>query len=117
MKRIVVAVALAAAVPFTLAHAAGPFDGQYMGGSPAMGRMGCPSTDATVTVADGKLTGKFMEKTFTFNVTGTVAPDGTVTGKWAAYPFTGKFTGTHFAGSYNSKECKGERPITLDKAG
>ncbi|GEM_PF-2990903 len=117
MKPIVFAAALAVVVPLASVQAAGPFDGQYKGGSPAMGRMGCPNTDATVTVADGKLTGKFMEKTFTFNITGTVAPDGTVTGKWAAYPFTGKFNGTHFAGSYNSKECKGDRPITLDKSG
>ncbi len=116
MKRIVVTTALAIAVPFAVAHAAGPFEGQFKGGSPAMGRMGCPNTDATVTVADGNLTGKFSEKNFTFNIAGTVSPDGTVAGKWAAYPFTGKFSGTHFSGSYNSKECKGERPITLDKA-
>ena len=117
MKRVFISAALAIAVPFGAAQAAGPFDGQYKGGSPAMGRMGCPNTDATVTIADGKLTGKFLEKNFTFNITGTVAPDGTVTGKWAAYPFTGKFSSTHFAGSYNSKECKGDRPITLDKTG
>ncbi len=82
-----------------------------------MGRMGCPATDATVSIVNGKITGKYTEQQFTFNITGTVAPDGTVTGKWAAYPFTGKFAGTHFAGSYSSKECKGDRPVTLDKAG
>jgi hypothetical protein len=54
---------------------------------------------------------------YTFPVTGTVAPDGTVTGKWSIYPLTGKIVGGHFAGSYNSAECHGERPITLDKAG
>jgi hypothetical protein len=117
MKRIVIAAALAVALPFGSADAAGPFDGNYSGGEPAMGRMGCPATQATVSVVDSKITGKFTENQFTFNISGTVAPDGTVTGRWAAYPFTGKFAGGRFSGSVNSKECKGERPITLDKSG
>ncbi len=116
MKRIVVTVALAAAVPFTLAHAAGPFDGQYSGGSPAIGRT-CPNSTAAVTVVNGKMTGEYQMKTYTLHINATVAPDGTVTGKWSVYPLTGKFTGTHFAGSYDSKECGAQRPITLHKSG
>ena len=118
MKRIVIVAALAAAMPFAVASAAGPFDGQYTGGSPRVrGATVCPVSSGTVTVVDGKLTGKFTESRFTFTMTGTVAPDGTVTGKFSAYPMKGKFTAGHFEGSYDSKECGTERPITLDKAG
>jgi hypothetical protein len=116
MKRIVIAAALAVALPLGLANAAGPFDGQYTGGASAVGRT-CPILTGTVSVVDGKLAGKFSESRYTFNMTGTVAPDGTMTGKWAAYPMTGKFTGGHFEGTYVSKECGSERRITLDKAG
>jgi len=99
------------------AYGAGPFDGQYAGGSPGMGRMGCPATTATVTITDGKITGNYKVSSYTFPITGKVAPDGTVTGKWSAYPLTGKFAGGHFAGEYTSKECGGGRSITLDKTG
>jgi hypothetical protein len=117
MKRIVIAAAFAVALPLGLASAAGPFDGQYTGGSPPMGRMGCPASTATVTITDGKITGNYKIAAYTFPVSGTVAPDGTVTGKWSAYPLTGKISGSHFEGSYTSTECHGARPISLDKNG
>jgi len=117
MKRFVIAAAVAVALPLGLATAAGPFDGQYTGGSPGSGgRTGCSATIATVTITDGKISGKYTERNYTFPITGTVAPDGTLTGKWSVYPISGKLAGGHFASSYNSKEC-GERPIALDKAG
>jgi hypothetical protein len=120
MGRIVFAAAVAVAIPLGLAGAAGPFDGQYTGGSPPTGGRGasCPQTNGTVSVVDGKLTGKFSESRYTFSMTGTVAPDGTMTGKWAGtYPVTGKFAAGHFEGTYASKECGTERPIKLDKTG
>jgi hypothetical protein len=118
MHRIVIAAAFAVALPLGLANAAGPFDGQYTGGSPGSGgRLGCPATIATATIANGKITGKYTERQFTFPITGTVAPDGTVTGKWGGIPITGKLAGGHFASSYTSKECGADRPITLDKSG
>ena len=117
MTRIFVAAALAISMPLGLTFAAGPFDGQYKGGSPATGGRGAATTGA-VSVVDGKLSGKFSESKYTFSLTGTVAPDGTMTGKWAGtYPVTGKFSGGHFEGTYASKECGTSRPITLDKAG
>ena len=117
MKALILAAALAAAAPLGFAYAAGPFDGTYSGGSPAMGRMGCPATNATVTVTDGKISGKYQISAYTYPISGTVAPDGTVTGKWAAYPLTGKIAGGHFTGSYTSKECGGARPVELNKSG
>ena len=117
MKRIGIVAVFAVAVPVALANAAGPFDGTYTGGQPPMGRTGCPATTATVTIADSKITGKYQSSSYSFPITGTVAPDGTVTGKWSVYPLTGKITGGHFAGSVNSTECHGERPISLDKSG
>jgi hypothetical protein len=117
MKAVIVAAAFAVAMPLALASAAGPFDGQYTGGSPGMGRFGCPASTATVSIVDGKITGKYAASSYSFPISGTVAPDGTVTGKWSVYPLTGKFSGTHFEGSYNSKECKGPRPVSLDKSG
>jgi hypothetical protein len=117
MNRIVIIAALAITVPFAVANAAGPFDGTYAGGSPAMGRMGCSATTATVTITDGKISGKYEISKYTYSISGTVAADGTVTGKWAAYPLTGKISGGHFAGSYTSKECNGARPVELNKTG
>ena len=118
MKAVIIAAALAAAAFAGTAYAAGPFDGQYTGGSPGTGgRLGCPATTASVSIADSKITGHYQSVGSTFPVSGTVAPDGTVTGKWSVYPITGKFTGTHFAGTYTSKECGTGRPIALDKAG
>ena len=120
MKAVIIAAALMATAAFAgTALAAGPFDGQYTGGAPATGARGasCPTITGTVSVVDGKLSGKFSESRYTFNMIGTVSPDGTMTGKWAAYPMTGKFTGGHFEGTYNSKECGTERRITLDKTG
>ena len=117
MKRISIVALFVVAVPIAFANAAGPFDGQYTGGSPAVGRT-CPTTNGTVSVVDGKVSGKFSESRYTFSMTGTVAPDGTMTGKWAgSYPVTGKFTGGHFEGTYASKECGSERRISLDKSG
>ena len=115
MKRILIAVAFAAAIPLSPASAAGPFDGTYSGGSPAMGRMGCPATNATITIADGKISGKYEISKYSYPITGRVATDGTVTGKWAAYPFTGKIAGGQLTGSYTSKECGGARPVEMKK--
>lgn len=72
---------------------------------------------ATITVKDGQITGQYIQKAYTFPVTGTVAPDGTASGNWNKNHLTGKFTGTHFAGTYDSKECGAGRPVSLDKAG
>ena len=117
MKAIIMAAMLVVTAFAGSAYAAGPFDGQYTGGSPWTGRQVCPATNATVTVADGKITGKYAASSYTFPVSGTVAPDGTVTGKWSVYPLTGKITGAHFEGSYTSQECHGARPISLNKGG
>jgi len=98
------------------AHAAGPFDGQYTGGSPAANRA-CPATTATITITDGKITGAYKVLSYSFPITGTVAPDGAVTGKWSTYPLTGKIAGGRITGSVDATECKAVRPITLDKTG
>ena len=117
MNRVVITAALAIAMPFAVANAAGPFDGTYTGGSPGMGRMGCAATTATVTITDGKISGKYEISKYTYPISGTVAADGTVTGKWAAYAFTGKVSAGHLTGSYTSKECGGARPVELNKSG
>ena len=118
MNRIIITAALAIAMPFAVANAAGPFDGNYAGGSPGTGgRLGCPATQATVAVKDGKISGNYKSNISSFTISGTVAADGTVTGRWSVYPLTGKFTGGHFAGEYSSKECGTGRPVALDKSG
>ena len=118
MKRIALVTALAVvALQFGLAGATGPFDGQYKGGAPAMGRMGCPASQVTLSITDGKVAGTILSDKYTFPISGTVAADGTVTGKWGVYPFTAKITGAHIAGSFVSKECNGARPISMDKTG
>jgi hypothetical protein len=116
MKRFAIAAALVAA-PLALANAAGPFDGNYTGGSPGMGRQGCPATTASVSIVDGKVSGRYQAGPYSFPISGAVAADGAVTGKWSAYALTGTISGGHFTGSYISKECGGARPIELNKSG
>lgn len=120
---------LAAAVVFGLsvglADAAGPFDGEWSGGSPgaagapsARGSRPCAPTSATVKVANGKLSGTytFAGSSFTSKITGAVAKDGTVKGKWGTNEIlNGKFSGDHFSGRYKSADCGVERNIALEK--
>lgn len=117
MRALIVAAALAVVAYAGAADAAGPFDGQWTGGSPGTGgRGGCGELTATVTIADGKITGQYTQRAFTFPITGTVEPDGTATGNWNKNKLTGKFAGTHFTGSYTSPDC-GVRAVSLDKKG
>jgi hypothetical protein len=118
MKVVIFAAALAVVAHAGTALAAGPFDGQWTGGSPGVGaKGGCGDMTATITIADGKITGQYAQKAYTFPVTGTVATDGSASGNWNKNKLTGKFAGTHFAGTYDSKECGAGRPVTLDKKG
>jgi len=99
--------------------AAGSFDGEWSGGSPA-GHSGtthsCVPTNATVKVANGKMSGTYSFGKYSYKVGGTVAADGTVKGTWGGNPMTGKFEGDHFSGTYNSGQCGVARKIFLDKA-
>lgn len=112
---VVVLIGLTAVAP---AGAAGQFDGEWEGGSPSVyagpGKK-CVSTTAKVTVADGKMTGKFEFGSSSYPITGTITPDGSVTGHWGGNAMTGKFAGKHFAGTYNSGLCGTERPVGLDR--
>ncbi len=64
------------------ALAAGPFDGQWSGGSPAahVGTRTCAPTTATVTVTNGKMKGKYEFGSTTPSIRGNIAPDGSLTG-------------------------------------
>jgi hypothetical protein len=117
MARVLLTVTLLSLLPFGPVCAAGPFDGEWSGGSSAIhvGSRTCAPTTATVTVANGKMTGKYEVTNLSFKLGGTVAADGSVTGRWGGNPMTGKFVGNHFSGSYQSGECGAERPIALDK--
>jgi hypothetical protein len=99
-------------------QAAGSFDGEWSGGSPA-GNSGsshvCVPTNATVKVAAGKLSGDYSFGKYTYKISGTIAADGTVKGKWGGNQMTGKFEGDHFSGTYNSGQCGVDRKISLDK--
>lgn len=121
MRGMLIAAAVLAVAQLGVAHAAGPFDGQWKGGSAAgggtTGGTRCPATTATVTIADGKITGTYSFLKYTLHITGTVKPDGSATGHWSSNPFTGKFSGTHFEGTYSSTECGTDRGIFLDKQG
>jgi hypothetical protein len=121
MTRSILTGVIFATMSASLAFAAGPFDGQWKGGSPAGGRTSsgrsCPSSIATVTITDSAISGNYQISTYTFPIKGKVAADGSVSGYWSAYPMKGKFAGSHFDGTYQSKECGVERAITLDKAG
>ena len=121
MRRMLIAAAVIAVAQLGTAHAAGPFDGQWKGGSASGGGTSgghrCPATTATVTIKDGKIAGSYASQQYTFNIVGVVKPDGSASGKWSAYPFSGTFSGTHFKGTYSSKECGTDREIFLDKQG
>lgn len=112
-----VVISLAALVP---AIAAGPYDGQWSGGSPSVNvgsGKSCPATTAKATVADGKLTGKYEFGINSYSIRGTIAPDGSLTGGfWGGNALTGKFAGDHFSGTYNSGLCGTARPVSLDRS-
>jgi len=111
-------IALVSLTALAPARAAGPFDGEWSGGSPAthIGTRTCAPTTATVTVTNGKIKGKYEMVGSSASITGNVAADGSATGHWGGNPFSGKFAGGHFAGSYNSGLCGTERPFSLDRA-
>ena len=119
MRGMLIAAAVLVVAQLGAAQAVGPFDGQWKGGSPVGGSTssgrGCPATDASVTIVDGKITGTYSFSKYTYNIVGTVKPDGSTSGKWSVYPFTGTFSGPHFTGVYSSKECGTDRAIVLDK--
>jgi hypothetical protein len=118
MKLAMFTAAFAAALYVGSAVAAGPFDGQWSGVSPGSGgKQGCGEKTATLSIANGAVTGQYTQKASTYPITGTVAPDGTATINWNKNKLTGKFAGTHFAGTYDSPECGAGRPVTLDKKG
>lgn len=120
-RGMLVAAAVLAVAQLGVAQAAGPFDGQWKGGSAGgggtSGGIRCPPTTATVTIKDGKVAGTYSFSKYTYDIVGTVKPDGSASGKWAAYPFTGTFSGTDFKGTYSSRECGTDREIFLDKQG
>jgi hypothetical protein len=111
-------IALISLTALAAARAAGPFDGQWSGGSPAVhvGTRTCAPTTATVTVANGKMAGKYEVGISSSSIRGNVASDGSVTGHWGGNSFSGKFAGDHFSGTYNSGLCGTERPVSLDRA-
>ena len=106
-------------VMMSAAAAAGPFDGEWSGGSPA-GHSGsshvCVPTNATAKVVNGKLSGDYSFGKYTYKISGSIAADGTVKGRWGGNAMTGKFEGDHFSGTYNSGQCGVARKIFLDKA-
>ena len=118
MKNVFFAAAFAAAAILGVAFAAGPFDGQWTGMSPGTGgKSGCGDKAATISITDGNITGQYTQKSYTFPIAGTVAPDGTAAMSFNKNKLTGKFAGTHFTGSYDSPECGAGRPVTLEKKG
>lgn len=98
--------------------AASEFDGQWTGGAPPSRispTKNCPPTIATVTVANGRMTGKSDTGTVSFPLNATVAPDGSVTGRLGVDQMSGKFTGNHFSGTVQSSYCGTTRPIELNR--
>jgi hypothetical protein len=103
-KWTIVALALAFSIPAALA--AGPFDGQWTGGSPGFAKSlsdKCShSLDITVTVADGVVSGQAVGGVGTYSISGKVGPDGSFTGTLAGAALTGNFSGNTFDGSFHT---------------
>ena len=109
MRRMFVAIGLATVVQFGMALAAGPFDGSWKGTTsrgPYVGGGTCPSIDMTLTVVDGKVTGKTLGAAVTGAFSGDVAADGTFKGISSySKPLEGKFSGDTATGTYQTVDC------------
>jgi hypothetical protein len=122
MRRSILIAAVLAAVQFAAAaHAGGPFDGLWEGGSPKSGAgkdaNSCGAATATVNIVDGTIMGNYTDRDTMFRINGKVAADGSATGNWAGNSFSGRFAGKHFEGVIKSNECGAGRKLILDKTG
>ncbi len=97
------------------ACAGGAFDGTWTGGA-KRGTGTCHETQATVSIAGGRVTGTMLRHSGSVQpVTGSIAADGSFDGKVGDAHLTGKFDGSAFSGSYNSSDC-GSRVFTLNRS-
>jgi hypothetical protein len=115
------AVSLVALSLAVSALAAGPFDGQWKGGSPAMTKLindKCiHSLDITITIADGAVSGVAHGGYGDHPISGKVGPDGSFRGELSGGLFTGTFSNGGFTGSFHTgaQGCA-ERSVNLQRA-
>jgi hypothetical protein len=92
-----------------IAHAAGPFDGEWKGATARIMHK-CDSWDLAATIVDGKVNMTITSHTNKDSVSGRVEPDGTFSGgHWE-----GKFTADRAIGITHSQMC-GDVSFTLSK--
>lgn len=113
--------ALSLAAFSVAAWAAGPFDGQWKGGSHGQAKTlsdKCSTNlDITLTIADGVVTGTATGLA-SHPITGKVTPDGAFTGTLSGGGFTGTFSGSTFNGEFQTGAggCR-TRAVQLQRAG
>jgi hypothetical protein len=104
-------VACLAALPLGIAHAAGPFDGQWKGSWSGISTIGpqpypCQqySGNVDMTITDGRVTGAttgFVHDT----IEGMVAENGKFTGKMGPYAMSGSFSAKRFSARFTTAKC------------
>ena len=80
MNRTLLAVIIGTLLPMTTVFAAGPFDGEWKGSFRGAGGQ-CRTQEMTLTITDGKITGRRdIPAMGSRNFGGMIASDGTITG-------------------------------------
>ncbi len=119
MRHMFVALGSATVVQFGMALASGPFDGSWTGTTSwgtFVGGGRCQSADMTLTVVDGKVTGKTRGSTITVALSGDVAADGTFKGTSSySKPLEGKFSVDTATGTFETVNC-GTLTFSLQRA-
>jgi hypothetical protein len=110
MRYLSIAIALAL-FQVGIAHAAGPFDGQWKGSWSGVSSAGgdprlCQGYHGNVdmTITNGRVSGSTTGQ-FQGTIEGAVANDGKFRGKMGPYDMTGKFSAKRFTGHFAASKC------------
>jgi hypothetical protein len=86
------------------AHAAGPYDGEWIGSAVSAGGR-CKPASVTLTIVGKVVIGQARFELDASNINGTVWEDGTFGATIGWRPLTGKFIQDIFDGTFNSFDC------------
>jgi hypothetical protein len=91
---------------FSIAYAAGPYDGEWIGSAtPTDGARRCKQGSVTLTVEGKVVIGQARFERDAPGIHGTVLEDGMFGATIGFQPLTGKFTRDEFEGGFKSSDC------------
>lgn len=119
MRHMFAAIGVAIVAQFGMALASSPFDGDWTGTTSKGSYVGegrCPTLDMTLTVADGKVSGRAGASSIAVTISGDVVADGSFKGTSSfSKPLEGKFSGDMATGTFETPGC-GTVTFSLERA-